>query len=69
MAGVLSEKEGAEPRVEGAGSVSLPQGQRESMGRAGRLSREDAESSAERLRPYIRREVYQDLVQRLEDIL
>ncbi len=37
--------------------------------RAGRLSREDAESSAERLRPYVRREVYQDLVQRLEDIL
>ncbi len=36
--------------------------------RAGGMSREDAESSAERLRPYIRREVYQDLVQRLEDI-
>ena len=36
--------------------------------RAGRLSQEDAESSAERLRPYIRREVYQDLPQRLEDI-
>ena len=36
--------------------------------RAGGLSREDAESSAGRLRPYIRREVYQELVQRLGDI-
>lgn len=32
------------------------------------MSRESAEASAERLRPYIRREVYQDLVQRLEEI-
>jgi len=31
----------------------------------GRLAHEEAHTSAERLRPYIRREVYQDLIERL----
>ncbi len=36
--------------------------------RAGKIAREDAQAAAERLRPYIRRGVYESLIERLGEI-